>query len=342
LKSNSSPLARIVLRAAHDMPANPLTSAPRRLAAAALLLLLAGPGCTAATDDAAGAEPEASDRRAAVGDGTATTLWIHGRSPGGPAVPGDYGDFSYWGPAEAAPGVNPKAVNWDGGGRISETNGAIRSALDCFCTGDKWCYVAVHSAGNAQIGYALDLFGGTERSIKDGAPDASGECGDAGGTQVGWNIKWVDVAGGAAGGTELADLGYWAVSDPLTSDLRTATARSLYDHGNTGGAVLYLFAGAKGTLYSGVLPGQDDEVIAYHSSGGLAGTGSFCNPGDWFCDDELRLDAEGSKRGASIIPKWSHHIVVARDDGEAHDHYTAGSWGGIVSLEAADVTEYAR
>ena len=38
----------------------------------------------------------------------------------------------------------------------------------------------------------------------------------------------------------------------------------MYDHNQTRGKIFYMFAGAKGTLYSGILPGQDDEAIAYH------------------------------------------------------------------------------
>lgn len=315
--------------------------APRILSAAAPLLLCSSLGCAALTGDPADGD-DSADQGAAVDAGKAYTLWIHGRSPGTGSREGHYDDFSYWGPAEAVTGVNPRAVNWDGGGSIASTNGAVRRALDCFCTGDNWCYIVAHSAGNAQIGYALSLYGASEREIKDAAPGASGECGSAGGgTQVGWNIKWVDVAGGAAGGTELANMGYWAVSDPLTADLRTGTVRALYDHNSTQDVLFYMFPGAKGTLYSGVLPGQDDEVIAYHSAGGLAGTGKFCNPGNWFCDDELRLDTEGSTRGDAAVPKWNHHVTVFRDDKEAHDHYTRNTWGGIVSVAREDAATYA-
>jgi hypothetical protein len=321
----------------------PIGPAPRRLPpAAAAVVFCSLLGCTALSEAPPDPGEDPSDRTAAVGEGNRFTLWIHGRSPSGPAVEGDYDDFSYWGPADADAGVNKKAVNWAGGERISTTNGTIRNALDCFCTGDNWCYVAAHSAGNAQIGYALSLYGGTEREIKDTVPDASGVCGSVGGSQTGWNIKWVDIAGGAAGGTELANLGYWAVSDPLTSDLRTATVRSMYDHGSTAGVLLYMFAGARGTAYSGVLPGQDDEVIAYHSAGGLAGTGNFCNPGNWFCDSALEYDAAPSKRDGAEVPKWNHHLVLFRDDGEQHDHYTRNAWGGIVSATREDVVTYAR
>ncbi len=62
-----------------------------------------------------------------------------------------------WGPATTAAGVNKKSINRDGYNNIATTNGIIRDALDCYCTGPNWCYVAAHSAGNLQIGYALSL-----------------------------------------------------------------------------------------------------------------------------------------------------------------------------------------
>jgi hypothetical protein len=316
---------------------------PRHLAHYAIFAALFSSvaGCAPATAEDAIAG-ESDDRTDAVGEGAAYTLWIHGRNPGSTTEIGNYDDFSYWGSAATAAGVNKKAVNWDGRGRISESNAPIRNALDCFCTGANICYIAAHSAGDAQIGYALDFYGGSSRQVTDAQPDGSGACGGTGATQTGWNIQWIDVAGGAGGGTELADLGYWAVSDPLTSDLRTATVRSLYDHGNTGGAMFYMFAGAKGTLYSGILPGQDDEVIAYHSSGGLSGTGKFCNPGNWFCNDTLRYNEAGSTRGSTAVPKWSMHSTYYRDDAEALDHYTKNAWGGIVSAAREDIAAYAQ
>jgi hypothetical protein len=221
--------------------------APRPLPTLAALLLLtaSAPACIPAPQGGDGA----SLARRGDGDEAATyTLWIHGRNTSRSTTPGDYGDFSYWGPAEGATGPNPRAVNWDGVSHISETNGGIRAALDCFCTGPRSCIVAAHSAGDVQIGYALDLFGGTDRPVTDGVPDASGTCGETGETQTGWNVLWVGIAGGAGGGTELADLGYWAVSDPLTSDLRTSTARALYDHNDTQGATFYMHAGSKGAV----------------------------------------------------------------------------------------------
>lgn len=298
--------------------------------AVAVVIFCGSLGCIA---EPAGGTGDSFARRADGVEAETYTLYVHGRNASSSTTPGDYGDFSYWGSAGDAAGPNPRAVNWDGRSRISESNTWIRRALDCFCTGSRSCVVAAHSAGDAQIGYALSLFGGTDREVTDGVPDASGTCAGTGSTQVGWNITWVAVAGGAGGGTELADLGYWAVSDPLTSDLRTGTARSLYDHGETAGVTFYMYAGAKGTAYSGVLPGQDDEVIAYHSSGALSRTGSFCNPGDWFCDGALQYGDAASGH----VAKWGNHVVSFRDDDEAHNHYTANGWGGIVSPMRDDI-----
>lgn len=266
------------------------------------------------------------------------SLWIKGRGSGG--VPGQYGDFAYWGPASAAAGVNKRAVNWDGFNRISAQNYRVRDALDCFCTGPNWCYIAAYSAGDLMIGYALDLYGSTARSKKNPNTAVGGRCSNSdGSTQVGWNIKRVDVAAGAAGGTELADAGSWALSEPLVADLKVATARAMYNHDNTRGLMFYLFAGAKGASYSGLLPGQDDEVIAYHSSGGVSGSSgrTYCNPGDLWCND-LTLGTAPVQGGRL---KWRNHSVLFRDDGEDYDHYTRGTWSGIVSRMRLDMQRHA-
>lgn len=257
------------------------------------------------------------------------TLWIHGRNPGGGTVAGTYGDFRYWGPSSTAAGVNKIAVNWDGVSSIASTNGAIRNALDCYCTGPNFCYVAVHSAGDNQIGYALSLYGGSARYKKNAVPNSAGVCGNTDGTtQTGWNIKWVAVASGASGGSELADLGRWATGDALTTDLVTTTARGMYNHNQTYSRWFYRFAGAAGTLYSALLPGQDDEAVSYHSSGGVAGSAgaSFGNPSDWFSND-LTLGTAACEGGAT---KWTNHTVTLRDDNEIYNHYAAGNWAGII------------
>jgi hypothetical protein len=277
--------------------------------------------------------------------GTAATqatnysLWINGRSSDSQI--GNHADFSYWGPASANAGVNKKSVNWDGYSRIADQNIHVRNALDCYCTGPNWCYVAAYSAGNLQIGYALDFYGGSARPKKTPTPNASGECTNSDGTtQTGWNIKFVDVAGGAGGGTELANSGDLLLSEPLVSDLKTSSARALYNHNNTRGVMFHMFAGAKGTLYSFLLPGQDDEVIAYHSSGGVSGSSGagYCNPSDWLCND-LTLGTAANQGGRA---KWANHSVKFRDDGENVNHYLNNNWQGIAGRMRADMEANAR
>ncbi|WP_426100585.1 hypothetical protein [Massilia sp. TSP1-1-2] len=257
------------------------------------------------------------------------SLWINGRTGGG--VVGDYNSFSYWGPGGTAAGVNKKSVNWDGRSSIASQNSKIRDALDCFCTGANWCYVATHSAGDLMMGYTLANYGASSRMKKNPATASGGVCGNSdGGAQTGWNIKWVRTASGAAGGTELSDAGSWTTGEPLVSDLKTATARAMYDHNVTRGVMFYMYAGAKGTAYSAILPGQDDEVVAYHSTGGVSGSGGagFCNPSDWFCND-LTLGIAANEGGKA---KWTNHSVAFRDDAEAYNHYANGNWGGIVGV----------
>ena len=102
-------------------------------------------------------------RRDLAGDAT-IPLWVNGRTGGGQL--GNYADFTYWGPGDrSAAGVNKKSVNWDGYSHISDQNYLVRNALDCYCTGTNWCYIAAHSAGDLMIGYTLAMYGGTTRTV---------------------------------------------------------------------------------------------------------------------------------------------------------------------------------
>jgi hypothetical protein len=268
------------------------------------------------------------------------TLWINGRTGGG--IVGDYGSFAYWGPASMPAGVNKKAVNWDGRSSIATQSYLIHNALDCFCTGNNWCYIATHSAGDLLLGYTLANYGGSARLKKNAMPNPVGMCGNLGGgaSQTGWNIKWVRAAAGSSGGSELADIGAWTTSEPLAQDVRTSTARAMYNHNNTHDIWFYMYAGAGGRLYSFILPGQDDGVQAYHSAGGVSDSSgrALCNPGDWFCK-VLTLGAAPNKGGST---KWAYHSVAFRDDGEDYGHYTNGNWGGIVSVVRSAMAGTAR
>ena len=181
------------------------------------------------------------------------TLWINGRTGGG--VIGNYDSWTYWGPGTTAAGVNKKSVNWDGRSSVATQSGTLRNALDCFCTGGNWCYVAVHSAGDMLMGYTLANYGGSDRRVTNARPNMAGVCTvGTGGTQKGWNIKWVRAAAGSAGGSELADIGAWTTSEPLAQQHKVSTARALYNHNDTHNVWFYMYAGARGTLYSFALP----------------------------------------------------------------------------------------
>ncbi len=292
------------------------------------------------------------------------SLWIHGYSPLRVTNAGTYNDYAYFGPADRAAGVNKRAVSWGGQDNIANTNVYVRRALDCYCTGSNWCYIAGHSTGDMQIAYALSLYGGGTRGVK--TPDtasADGTCQAAPNapTQTGWNIKWIDVSGGAAGGSELAPIGNWVdkntdslvnLSHPVLVDLDPSRARSFFDHNQTRGVMFYMFAGAKGTLYSSQLPGQDDQVVAYHSSGAVSGSvESWCNSsGDTFCHGELTYGttkAEGWYFN-SDRSKWTNHYVQFVDTYENYKHLPWSTalglqdWGDIISLERQDMVTYAQ
>ena len=275
---------------------------------------------------------------AGLASATNYTLWIHGRTGGG-AI-GNYNDFTYFGPNATPAGVNKKSVNWDGRSGVASQSAYVRNALDCFCTGNNWCYIATHSAGDMLLGYTLANYGGSARQVTNAQANGAGVCTASGGSQTGWNIKWVRAAAGSSGGSELADIGAWITSEPLAQQHKVATARALYNHNDTRGIWFYMYAAARGTLYSFALPGQDDEVVAYHSAGGVSGSSgsSFCNPGDWFCND-LTLGAGANQGGR---PKWAYHSVVFRDDGEDYGHYTNRNWGGVTGLVRRDMENLAR
>jgi hypothetical protein len=277
---------------------------------------------------------------ASMAQATNYTLWINGRN--GDGVVGRYDDFRYFGPASVAAGINKRSANWDGYNSIATQSGNIRNALDCFCTGTNWCYIATHSAGDLMIGYTLAQYGGSQRPVSNPSTAASTGVCAAAGTQVqtGWNIKWVRSAAGSAGGSELADVGRWTTGEPLAHEHKVTRARAMYNHNDTRNVWFYMYAGAEGGLASAVLPGQDDDVVAYHSSGGVSGASgaSYCNPRDWFCRD-LTLGAGANEGGT---PKWNNHSVVFRDDREKYGHYIRGNWQGVTAVLRADMEALAR
>jgi len=227
-------------------------------------------------------KPEASPRRrrpvvAGPTDGQRNnyTLWISWSRWQIHTQAGNYADFSYWGPATTAAGCQQE------GGQLGTAPSESAPRTVAFETpstasvlGATGATIAATSAGDLQnSGYALSLYGGSTRYKKSPTPNASGVCGNLDGTtQTGWNIKWVDVASGASGGSELADYG-------LLGDERASGERPGHHH--RAGLIqpqhhrsLWLYPLSREPRHPvlQLLPGQDDEAVAYHSTGGVSGS----------------------------------------------------------------------
>jgi hypothetical protein len=134
--------------------------------------------------------------------------------------------------------------------------------------------------------------------------------------RTGWNIKWVGVAGGSGGGTELANYGAWAVSDPLTKDLKTTTARRhVRPQPDARQGVLHVRRGTRNLLFRVAAgPGRRGGGLPLFRRGrGGSSAGRLLQSGRLVCY-YLSL-GPGPNEGGST--KWSNHHVSFRDDGKA-------------------------
>ncbi|MFN3604676.1 MAG: hypothetical protein ACK4UJ_08210 [Leptonema sp. (in: bacteria)] len=92
-----------------------------------------------------------------------------------------------------------------------------------------------------------------------------------------YNIRFVINSSSAAGGSELANLKFWASGD-MDNALKTGNARGSYNHNNMKGIPFRMLAGYKGWWYTAwYLPGEDDGAVSFHSTCGINTTGSYSN-----------------------------------------------------------------
>ena len=183
------------------------------------------------------------------------TIFVHGRSDNhcGTSTT-DVGN--YWGNAKNINTSTTKYFVGYDGGSDPRTWGSCRaqtqlhSVLTSKCKGSNNCKIICHSAGCYATEYYLDK------------------------TASGLNIDVVIASSSAAGGSELANLAFWA-SNNMNDSLKTGNARGSYNHNDMKGIGIWALAGYRGTWYaSGLLPGEDDGAVSFHSTCGHNSTGS--------------------------------------------------------------------
>ncbi len=244
-----------------------------------------------------GLDEDDYEREAPVIADTPRTLWIHGLDfDGGGDVVLPWGDPYYWTKDDVVPtGPSPKVVNYHARAYLNVSNVVLEYALDRHCTTEQACILACHSAGCAQVGYALAEWN----------PD---------GTR--WNVRRVVGGGSAAGGSELASIagffGVDGIAGFLGYDLAVGRMRELYEHDDLGVPV-DLTVGAAGGLKAATLPGEDDGSVAYHSAGGARSAVSYCNTAGLTCAGVLPVRVLDEAL-------FFDHMVVFRDDSATYNH----------------------
>ena len=184
------------------------------------------------------------------------TIFVHGRSGGNHCGTGTSDVNNYWGSAKNINTSTTKYfVGYDGssdprtwGSCRAQSN--IYSVLEARCQGSNNCKVICHSAGCYAMEYFLD------KSSKS------------------YNVDFVMASSSAAGGSELADLAFWA-NGGMDAALKVNAARTSYNHNDMKGIGIWAVAGYRGVWYaSWRLPGADDGAVALHSTCGHNATGS--------------------------------------------------------------------
>ncbi|MCA9614778.1 MAG: hypothetical protein KC586_18605 [Myxococcales bacterium] len=164
---------------------------------------------------------------------------------------------------------------------------SFKAVLDQHCMGTNWCYVMAYSNGGAVVTEAMSVYGSR------------------------WpRLSWAFTTAGNQGGSELADLSWMSelfggcdMADEIAPSVHR---RPGFNHNampapvyNVGGDGWCWGCGAGAT--HAILPGNDDGVVAPHSTWSYSSRGSY----DHGCQST----------------QWSNHYTAYRCDGVGEDHF---------------------
>jgi hypothetical protein len=186
-------------------------------------------------------------------------VFVHGKSGSNHNGVGTSDVNGYWGTSTSTVTGKKIFIGYDGtsdprtyGSARAQTN--LSTGLSTYCKTGNTCRIVCHSAGCYATEYwlATALGGGTA-------------------TSKGFNITKVTALASASGGSELASaldgVTFGWLGNAMDKSLIVSTARSAYNHNNTGGVAIFQVPGYKGMFgASAILPGEDDYAVAYHSS----------------------------------------------------------------------------
>ena len=162
----------------------------------------------------------------------------------------------------------------------------LKNTLDQHCMGTNWCYLMAYSNGGAVTTEALSVYGNR------------------------WKIAWVFTTAGNQGGSELANLGWMSelfggcdLADEVSPSVHrrpgfnhNAVPVSVYNVGGDG----WCWGCGAGATHA-LLPGNDDGVVAPHSTWSYTSTGGY----DHGCQST----------------QWSNHLTAYRCEGVGEDHF---------------------
>ena len=243
------------------------------------------------------------------------TIFVHGKSSSNHCGTSTTDEKSYWGANSGSVAGKKYFVGYDGtsdprtyGTCRAQTN--LSTVLSQRCKGADTCKIVCHSAGCYASEYWLSNLGGTASS-------------------KGYKISGVTALAAASGGSELASalnaITFGFAGNAMDKALIVSTARSSFNHNNTGGITVAHVPGSKGMIGASlILPGEDDYAVAFHSSCGYsqsAGVSKCQNSltqseGIWpFNSKKTYVQYSGHTRAPSVPVEglYENHSEVCND-----------------------------